>query len=644
MNEMSVHPSDCKFLEGGGEIGSLIRSIDWTKTTLGAPVNWPAALKQTVSMMFTTAFPVLICWGKEYTQLYNDSFRPILGKNKHPQAMGLSARETFAEIWDTIGPMFTGVMDGNTIGFPNFMVPLDRNGYLEDCYFDFSYSPIKDENGEIKGILVICSEVTDKVIAIKRLKASEENIRNMVRQAPVGMCIVQGDPLFVVEVNDNFIELTGKNRVEIKSKPYWEVFSEAAEFYRPITDQVFSTGQTFHADEHEIMLIRNGKKEIVHLDFVYEPMKDENGKSYAVMIVAIDVTDKVVARKEIEKADQQFRLAVATAKLGTWDANLETGLLDLSDRARIIHGLEADQQLSFSESLEMVVPEDRKIIEEAVNEAIVNQTSFEKEYQIVPKNHSEKRWLRSTGKISFNEFGKPSTITGTIMDITERKLDELRKNDFIGMVSHELKTPLTSLSAYIQVLLGRSKDQDAFMTGALKKANKQIRKMETMINGFLNVSRLESGKVDLKRQTFDMCELLKEIEEETNTTIASHTIIFNPVISATVHADRDKIGNVITNLISNAVKYSANSKTIRVSCVALKECVQVCVKDEGIGIPQEEIDNLFYRFYRVENNSNVSGFGIGLYLSAEIVKRHNGKIWAESELGKGSTFCFTIPV
>ncbi|MGZ3890587.1 MAG: hypothetical protein ACXVI9_08795, partial [Mucilaginibacter sp.] len=152
-------------------MGELIRSFNWSATTLGNPDSWPLPLRQTVSMMLTISFPVLICWGEEYIQLYNDSFRPINGVTKHPKALGGSAKDTYTEIWETIGPMFAEVMTGKTFGFPDFMVPLDRNGSPEECYFDFSYSPILMEDGRTGGVLVICMETTDKVNSIKELNA-----------------------------------------------------------------------------------------------------------------------------------------------------------------------------------------------------------------------------------------------------------------------------------------------------------------------------------------------------------------------------------------------------------------------------------------------------------------------------------------
>lgn len=150
-------------------MGELIRSIDWSATPLGQPDTWPLSLKHAVAMMLASKFPILICWGDEFTQLYNDSFRPINGSTKHPGAMGGSAADTYAEIWDATGAMFRDVMQGQTFALTDYMVPLNRNGFVEDCYFDFSYSPIRDEFGFIGGIIVICVETTDKLKAISNL-------------------------------------------------------------------------------------------------------------------------------------------------------------------------------------------------------------------------------------------------------------------------------------------------------------------------------------------------------------------------------------------------------------------------------------------------------------------------------------------
>ncbi len=148
-----------------------MRSIDWSKTEVGAVEHWPQSLRTAISILIESRFPMYIAWGAGFTQFYNDGFRPILGSTKHPAAMGGSSRETFAEIWDVIGPMFAGVMEGNAVGFDDLLMPLDRHGFLEECYFLFSYSPIRDESGEVGGVLVTVTETTTRVLSERRLRS-----------------------------------------------------------------------------------------------------------------------------------------------------------------------------------------------------------------------------------------------------------------------------------------------------------------------------------------------------------------------------------------------------------------------------------------------------------------------------------------
>jgi two-component system sensor histidine kinase VicK len=157
---------------------------------------------------------------------------------------------------------------------------------------------------------------------------------------------------------------------------------------------------------------------------------------------------------------------------------------------------------------------------------------------------------------------------------------------------------------------------------------------------------LDSGKIQLNKQPFYLDELLRTVIDEMVLSVIGYTINFESCLPTLINADSDKIGNVVTNLLSNAVKYSPKGKVVIVRCQIKSDSVEVSVKDEGMGIKPQDIDKLFDRFYRVDNKHTqyISGFGIGLYLSAEIVKRHGGRIWAESQSGVGSTFYFNLPL
>lgn len=167
--EFGVNADD--IFAGGGEMGALMRTIDWSKTPLGPIDQWAQSLQTAVSICLYSRFPILIWWGKEYIKIYNDAYRPMLGTEKHPLAMGRSGHEIWAEIWDIIGPMLDSVYErGKATWSSDQLLPMNRNGFIEECYFTFSYSPIFDETGGVGGIFTAVSETTQQVIGDRRLR------------------------------------------------------------------------------------------------------------------------------------------------------------------------------------------------------------------------------------------------------------------------------------------------------------------------------------------------------------------------------------------------------------------------------------------------------------------------------------------
>src|SRR5215468_7811711 len=159
--------ADC--LAGGGEMGALMRSFDWSRTRLGPVARWPQSLRTAVSIMLDSAFAMVVAWGPEFVFLYNDRYRPILGATKHPGALGRPAKDIFPEVWGFIGPLFEKTRNGEAVALDDVLIPLDRNGYLEDCYFTLSYSAIRDESGGIGGMLAVVAETTERVQGERRL-------------------------------------------------------------------------------------------------------------------------------------------------------------------------------------------------------------------------------------------------------------------------------------------------------------------------------------------------------------------------------------------------------------------------------------------------------------------------------------------
>ena len=175
-----------RFLSGGGHMGSLIREFDWGPTGLGDPKDWSSTLKTAVGIMLNSAAPMYIAWGSRYVQLYNDAYALILGQLKHPLALGLTTPDTWHEIWDFVGPLFASVMSsGQAVSMENKMFPMRRSGYLEECYFNFAYSPLTDELGNINGIINTCWETTERVISNRRTDSIRRLVEGLAQAAKI---------------------------------------------------------------------------------------------------------------------------------------------------------------------------------------------------------------------------------------------------------------------------------------------------------------------------------------------------------------------------------------------------------------------------------------------------------------------------
>ena len=231
-------------------------------------------------------------------------------------------------------------------------------------------------------------------------------------------------------------------------------------------------------------------------------------------------------------------------------------------------------------------------------------------------------------------------------DIEERIEIDRRKDEFISIASHELKTPVTSLKAYTQILQTTfDEDKNEKASAMLAKMDKQIDKLTGLIVDLLDVTKINKGEMVFDFEEIDVNELIMEIAEEIQRTTPNHEIKLELNHCKKIKGDRNRIGQVIVNFTSNAIKYSPGKDKIVVSSKCDDNTVSISVKDFGIGIPKSEHDHIFKRFYRVpgKNNYTFPGLGLGLYICSEIIKRHNGNISFESKEGKGSTFYFEIP-
>lgn len=245
----------------------------------------------------------------------------------------------------------------------------------------------------------------------------------------------------------------------------------------------------------------------------------------------------------------------------------------------------------------------------------------------------------------FDSLGEVATVLSMTRDITEMKNVQTRQAEYLDIASHELKTPLTSLKAFTQLLhLKLSKNSDSDSAQYLLKMQHQIDKLNNLVSELLDSNQVTSGRVGLKYHKFNFDHLVKENVEQMQHTSAKHQIIVKGETNKYIIADKNKVSQVLINLLSNAIKYAPESQRIIVQLIPTADGVMCWVQDFGIGVPKDKQGRIFDRFFRVEKDKEgFPGLGLGLYICAEIIEMHGGKIWVNSEEGKGSTFCFTLP-
>ena len=288
------------------------------------------------------------------------------------------------------------------------------------------------------------------------------------------------------------------------------------------------------------------------------------------------------------------------------------------------------------------VPKIKKLLKDVL---LKNIPLKEVEFTHTFSRVGEKTRLVGARRIVLDKY-KTGLILLSLEDISKRKDIERQKDDFVGYVTHELKTPLTSLSMFIQLLSGYHKNtQDKKSLYFLGKASEQIDRLTSLLNSFSTVYKAQNGKLDLHKEKTDINRLVSEVVEVFQYTQKTHDIQHTGTIKQKMNADKERIHEVLVNLLTNAIKYSPASDKIIVHVTEDEKKITISVQDFGLGIPIDEKDKVFERFFRVKGKeeNRIKGLGLGLYLADEIIRAHKGKLWVESIEGKGSTFYFTLP-
>lgn len=613
---------------------------------------------------------MLALWGKDISVIG----KPLL--EAVPELEGQSFLSILRQVWHS----------GKTYSVSDAPAELIRSGVRSTNYYDYEYKALLDQHGKTWCILNTAQDVTPRnkyLLSIQQkdlreqahieamastleelratneelsasldlLAESREHVRTIIEQAPVGIAMLQG-PKHIIEIaNPAILKIWGRNKVDVEGLSHESARPEMAgqPVNKWLTD-VFETGLPKVNNEFLVKLNDNGQLREAIVNSIYQPVFSSHNEVTGVLVILEEITEQVLERRRNEKNQHMLSMAIDAGGLATFYYEPETGLFSGNNLLKEWFGLSHEENVDLSIALAAIIDEDRERVAAAIVQSLDSQSdgNYSIEYRIQGPGQHSTRLVQARGKVFYDSTRKITSLNGTLRDITEQKKDEQRKDDFIAMVSHELKTPLTSLTAYLQLLERKAiAAENTQQQSTIEKSIKQVLRMNALINGFLNISRLDSGRMSLQKSDFDLQVLFHELEEEMTATIHTHRIIFESPEPLSIHADREKISQVIQNLVGNAMKYSPMGTEIVINYSAPGgKDVAIFVKDQGMGIAEDDQQQIFERFYRVESSQagSIAGFGIGLYLCREIIELHKGVISLESSLGTGTTFIVELPL
>jgi len=554
---------------GGGEMGARMRALDWSATVLGPLDQWPQSLRACVGVMLGSGYPMLVCWGPAYTMLYNDPYRPLIGM-KHPAALGCPIREVLPETWDFLGPRFDRVMaDGREAShLTGQMFTVYRNNYLEECYFSFSYSPIRDDNSGVGGVFTTVLDMTERVI--------EDRRRQVLRDLASRMAEARLEE----EVCRASAETLGQHRLTVPFAFLYE--------YRPAERQARLAGVSAEtADELHPKLIDCDNESV---------WRFHSALSEDCIVVELD---RASAPSIPGWPSPVEKVAVLPIRLRE----------DSEAAAFLVLGLHPGR--AFDDTYREFVRRIREQIAIGLASA---------------RAHEQER-------------GRAEALA---------EIDRA-KTAFFSNVSHEFRTPLTLMLGPLEEVLPEVRERlSPERHEQLATVRRNAVRLLKLVNTLLDFSRIEAGRVQAVYEPTDLAGLTAEIASVFRSAMENaglRLLVECPPIGEPVYVDRDMWEKVVSNLLSNAFKFTFEG-SVTVILRGIDGAALLQVRDTGVGIPEEHRERVFERFHRIEGarGRTFEGTGIGLAFVQEMVRLHGGDVRVESAPGQGSTFTVTVPL
>lgn len=499
--------------------------------------------------------------------------------------------------------------------------------------------PVRDETGQIIKWFGTCTDIEEQKRTEQRLKTSEENWRVLTETVPQLVWTTRPDGL-VEYWNQRWYDYSGSSPEQALGHR-WSQFLHPDDYQHTMTvwHHALATGEPYEI-EYRLKDGQTGEYRWFLTRGV--PVRDETGRIIKWFGTGTDIEDQKRVEEALRQSQARINFLMNSSIIGIFVSEDDQVVEANETYLRMTGYTREDLRAGSISWLRMTAPEYAAQTQQARKELVVPQhvTRYEKEY--IGKDGS--RLPVVVGAVALRL--DPLQVIGFVLDNSARKELEQRKDDFISMASHELRSPLTILKLQTTLLhrqLARQGLQD--FAPALSSMEVQINAITRLVEELLDVSKIQAGRLEYLQERVDLDALLQEITDTMQQTHPSHRILVHGAVQASLLGDRDRLAQVFTNLLSNAIKYSPDAETVEMDLSASPETVTIHVRDHGLGIPREQREKIFERFYRAPGPQQraIPGLGMGLYIVAEIIKRHGGTIVVDSAVGKGSTFTVTLP-
>ena len=648
--------SSASLVSAPGEMADLIREFSWETTPLGPLEHWSETLISTVNLILALPVPSALFWGPELVLLYNDAYRPFTS-TKHPTALGCPGVEVWQEAWHIIGPLYEAALTRGERSFQqDVLIPIEEDGTVRDFYWINSISPIY-EQGRVVGALNVCQDTTQAVFATRALRESEARSSRILQSIGDAVIVTDAETR-ITRMNPVAETLTGWNLAQARGKPLAEIFcilrEETREPVEGPAEKVRRLGRVVGLVNHTILVRRDGEE--LHIDDSGAPIRNDAGELTGIVLVFRDIGERRSAEKAIqatrealEASKEELQWTIALSPQIPWTADTEGRVTNFSPKWLELTGMSREQALGDGWA-NAPHPQDLPRVQSAWSHAVATGSAYDIEHRVRTAS-GEYRWMRSSAVPRTGQDGTIMKWYGTTEDIHERKLTQAaliqtEKLAAVGRlassIAHEINNPLESVTNLLYLAQnGKSLDE---VQQYLTTAERELRRVSAISNQTLRFHRQSTSPTSVT------CAALIE----TILTIHQGRLINSDIevlkrkrSQSAVTCFEGEIRQVLNNLISNAVdamhthggRLYLRSKDVT-HYPSGRKGLRITVADTGPGMSASVMRRIFEPFFTTKG---INGTGLGLWISQDIVARHEGRLLARSSDRNGcSGTVFTL--